>query len=196
MKLTFGAALLTASMLAAPAFAQITVIPMPPAPTPTATGPAVGPNTPVTPLTSADTKFVRAQLEGNLAEIQMAQLALQKSQDQNIRNFAQKMITDHTAANGTLTPIAQRHDIAMPTTLDPAHQEMLDRLSRLNGVAFDVAYINGMIRAHSEVIKQLDHQTINGRSTTINVWVANTRPVVMQHLQIAQEIKAELPRTG
>jgi putative membrane protein len=196
MRLTFSAALLTASMLAAPAFAQVTIIPMPPAPAPTATGPAMPTAIPATPLTASDTRFVEAQLEGNLAEIDMAKLAIQRSQDQNIRNFAQKMITDHTAANGTLMPIAQGQEIAMPTALSPAHQAMLEQLSNLNGVAFDTTYINMMIQAHGETLAAMNSQLTKGQSQVINVWVQNTRPVVQQHLQIAEQIKANLPRTG
>jgi putative membrane protein len=196
MRLSFAAGLLAASMLAAPAFAQSTIIPMPPAPAPTATGPQLPTAIPATPLTGADTKFVSAQLEGNMAEIQMAQLALQKSQDQNIRNFAQKMITDHTASQQMLMPIAQSQEIGVPTTLTPEHQAMLDHLSTLSGLAFDTAYINGMIQAHGEDLAQLNNQLVNGHSQVINVWVANTRPVVMQHEQIAEQIKAELPRAG
>jgi putative membrane protein len=131
-----------------------------------------------------------------MAEIQMAQLALQKSQDQNIRNFAQKMITDHTASQQMLMPIAQSQEIGVPTTLTPEHQAMLDHLSTLSGLAFDTAYINGMIQAHGEDLAQLNNQLVNGHSQVINVWVANTRPVVMQHEQIAEQIKAELPRAG
>ncbi len=196
MRLSFSAALLAASVLAAPAFAQITMIPMPPAPAPTATGPQMPTAIPATPLTASDTRFVQTQLENNLAEIDMAQVALQRSQDQNVRNFAQKMITDHTAANGTLMPIAQGQEIGMPTAVSPKHQQMLDQLSQLNGVAFDTNYINMMIAGHEEVLGQMNEQLTNGQSQVINVWVQNTRPVVIQHEQIAEQIKANLPRTG
>jgi putative membrane protein len=196
MRLSFSAALLAASMLAAPAFAQTTIIPMPPAPAPTATGPQIPTAIPATPLTAADTRFVEAQLEGNLAEIDMAKLAIQRSQDQNIRNFAQKMITDHTAANGTLMPIAQGQEIGMPTAVSPQHQAIMDKLSQMSGVAFDTAYINMMIQAHGETLAAMNNQLTNGQSQVLNVWVQNTRPVVMQHEQIAEQIKAELPRAG
>jgi len=196
MKTTFAAALLSASMLAAPAFAQITTVPMPAAPAAGATGPALATGIPATPLTSGDTKFVSMQLEGNMAEIKLAQLALKQSQDQNVRNFAQKMITDHTQAYQTLLPMAQRQNIAEPTTLTPRQQEMFERLSKLDGVAFDVTYTNDMIRMHEMTIKALNDELTHGQSQWLNTWVQNTRPVVQQHLALAQQLKAELPRTG
>jgi len=197
MKTSFAAVLLTASMLAAPAFAQITIVPMPPAPPPTASGPPMAaPGAPVAPMTAADAQFVQAQLEGNMAEIQAGQLALQRSQDQNVRNFAQKMITDHGAANATLMVIAQRQGIPVPATLDSRHQQMLDMLSTLNGIAFDTRYIDGMILMHDATIQELDNQLVTGQSQILNVWVQNTRPVVLQHEALAHQIRVELPRTG
>jgi putative membrane protein len=196
MRTSFAASLLAASVLAAPAFAQTTIIPMPPAPQPMVSGPAPATGIPQTPLTSADTKFVEGQLAGNMAEIQLAKLALQKSQDQNIRNYAQKMIADHTVANETLMQISNRQEIPPPTALTPDDQMVLDHLKTLNGVAFDTAYINDMIAMHDQTIKKMNDQLTGGQSQMINVWVQNTRPVVMQHEQIAQEIKNELPRAG
>jgi putative membrane protein len=191
MKTPFGAALLAASVLAAPAFAQT----MPPAPPPTATAPAVIPGAPVPPLTSRDTRFVQTALEGNMAEIQAAQLALQHSQDQAVRDFAQKMITDHTAAQQTLMPIAQRHGIPAPAAPTPRDQAMMARLSRLNGLAFDRAYVNAMVREHGMMVKDMNDQLSNGQDQQINAWVQNTRPTVLQHYQIAEQLQAELPRT-
>ncbi len=196
MKTTFAAALLSASMLAAPAFAQLTVIPMPPAPQPNVSGPPMATGIPDTPFTASDTKFVADQLEGNLAEVKFAQLALQNSQDQNIRNYAQKMINDHNAAYQSLAPIAQRHNIDATAGLTTHQQSMYDRLSKLTGLAFDVTYTNDMLSMHEMTLKELNDQLIHGQSQIINVWVQNTRPTVQQHLVIAQQIKAELPRTG
>ena len=196
MRTTFAAALLTASVLAAPAFAQTTIIPMPPAPQPTAKGPPMATGIPATPLTNADARFVRETLEANLAEIKIAQLALTHSQDKNVQDFAQKMYSDHTAANETLMQIASRHNIAMPTVLTARDQAVLDRLSQLNGLAFDHAYIDTMMRAHNAMLAAFNHQLHAGHDAVINVWVQNARPVVIQHEQLAQEINNVLPRAG
>lgn len=195
-KSSFAAVLLSASVLAAPAFAQITRIPMPAAPQPIASGPPLATGIPQTPLTANDTAFVQSQLDDNVAEIKLAQLALQKSQDQNVRNYAQKLITDHAAANQTLMPIAASHGIQPSPTLSPAAQTMYDKLSTLDGIAFDTIYIDAMIREHDVAIKALDTQQTAGQNQQLNVWVQNARPVMLQHDEIAQHIRANLPRTG
>jgi putative membrane protein len=196
VKISHAALFLASAMFVTPAVAQITIIPMPPAPQPIAVGPPLATGIPQTPLTSVDAQFVQGQLDGNMAEIKLAQLALNKSQDQNIRNFAQKMIVDHTAANATLMPIASSYGLRPADTLSPVDQGMYDRLAALNGVAFDTIFIDGMITGHKATIAQLDSQITHGQNQQINVWVQNTRPVVAQHEMVAEQIKAVLPRTG
>jgi len=195
MKTSFLTALLAASILAEPAFAQSQPT-MPPAPPPTVGAPALVPGAPVAPLTSVDTQFVQNQIEDNMAEFQAGQLALQHSQNQDVRSFAQKMITDHTYAQDTLAPIAQAHHIQSPGTLSEQHQDMLGQLASLDGPAFDRAYVDDMIRAHAVMVDVLNAQLVHGQDQHINAWVQNTRPIVLQHSEIAQQLLASLPRTG
>ncbi len=54
---------------------------------------------------NADHKFLMMAAQGNLAEIQMAQLAKQKSQNNQIQNYAQRLIEDHTTANNQVMQI-------------------------------------------------------------------------------------------
>jgi putative membrane protein len=195
MKTSFLTALLAASILAEPALAQSPPT-MAPAPPPTVAAPAVLPGAPVAPLTSVDAQFVQSQIEDNTAQYQAGQLALQQSQNQDVRNFAEKMITDHTYAQDTLAPIAQSHHMQSTATLSEQHRAMLGQLAKLSGPAFDRAYVDDMIRAHALMVEELNAQLIHGQDQHINAWVQNTRPIVLQHSEIAQQLLASLPRTG
>ncbi len=195
MKSAIHTALLAASILAEPAFAQAppTTAPAPP---PTATAPAMVPGAPVAPLTTGDDQFVVAQLDGNTAEIQAGQLALKNSHNQDVRQFAEKMITDHSYAQSTLEQIAGVHHIQIPTMLTEQDRNMLDRLAKLEGSAFDRAYVGDMVRAHAMMVEQLNAQLVHGEDQHINAWVQNTRPIALQHSEIAQQLQASLRRTG
>ena len=195
MKSAVYAAMLAASILAEPAFGQAppTTAPAPP---PTVTAPAIVPGAPVAPLTTGDEQFMMAQLEGNMAEIQVAQLALQNGHNQAVRQFAEKMITDHSYAQKTLDQIAAVHHMQLPTVLTEQDRAILERLSQLDGPAFGRAYADSMVRAHAMMVEQLDAQLVHGQDQHINAWVQNTRPIVLQHSEIAQQLQASLPRTG
>ncbi|HEY6457409.1 MAG TPA: DUF4142 domain-containing protein, partial [Steroidobacteraceae bacterium] len=123
MKSSIYVALLAASI--EPAFGQAPPT-TGPAPPPTVTAPAVVPGAPVAPLTTGDEQFVMVQLEGNMAEVQAGQLALKNSHNQNVRQFAEKMITDHSYALKTLDQIAGAHHMQLPTMLTEQDRAMLE----------------------------------------------------------------------
>ena len=196
MKPSFWVVLLTTSVAPGLALAQSSPAVTTPAPAPGVTAPAVVPGAPVAPLSDADTQFVLVQTENNMAEFQAAQLALQHSQNQSVRDFAGKIITDHTYAQNTLTSIAQLHHLQNPPALTPEHQQMLAQLAQLDGPAFDRAYVDSIARVQTVMLGEFNNQLANGWDQRISAWVQNTRPAIMQHLQISQQLLADLPRTG
>jgi putative membrane protein len=195
---SFWVALWTASVSVSPGLvlAQAPPATNVPAPPPTVTAPAVLPGAPIAPLTDSDTQFVLAQTENNIAEFQAAQLALQRSQNQSVRDFAGKMITDHTYLQDTLASIAQMHHLQTPAVLTEQHRQMLGQLAQLNGAPFDRAYVDSIVRAHAIMIEELNYQLVHGWDQHISAWVQNTRPIILQHSEIAQQLLASLPRSA
>ena len=179
------------------AFAQLlppTNVPAPPAPTVTA--PAIVPGAPVAALTERDAQFIAAQLENIMAEMMVAQRALQRSQDPNVRGYAQKMITDYTYAHSTLEPIASMHHIQPPNTLSDPHRDLLDRLNQLNGLAFDREYMNGMVNGKALEINEFNTELPLVVDAHVSAWTQNTRPMLLQHHEIARQLLTSLPSTG
>jgi len=154
------------------------------------------PGSPIAPLTDADTQFVFVQTENNTAEFQAAQLALQHSRNQSVRDFAGKLLTDHTYAQDGLTSIAQMHHLQVPANVTEQHRRMLAQLALLDGPAFDRAYVDSIVRAHAVVIEELNRQLVGGLDQHISAWVQNTRPMMLQHSEIAQQLLASLPPAG
>ena len=192
---SFAAALAIAS-LAGGALAQSPPVTNVPAPSPTVTAPAVVPGAPVAALTDRDAQFIAEQLEDNVAEVLAAQRALEHSQNPDVRSFAQKMITDHSYAQNTLGPIASIHHIQLPTTLSDPHREMLDRLSQLYGPAFDREYVNSMVNGHALTILEFNTELPVVVDAQVSAWAQNTRPMLLQHHQIAQQLLGSLPPAG
>ncbi|HEY2616761.1 MAG TPA: DUF4142 domain-containing protein [Acetobacteraceae bacterium] len=177
------------------AFAQSPPATNVPAPPPTVTAPAVVPGAPVAALTQRDAEFIGAQLESNMAQVMAAQRALEHSQNPNVRGFAQKMITDHNYAQSTLEPIASMHRVPAPA-LSGLHREMLDRLSQLSGPAFDRAYVNSMVNEHALEITEFNTELPVVVDAHVSAWVQNTRPMLLQHEEIAQQLLVSLPGAG
>ena len=189
-------AALALTVLAGAAVAQSPPATNVPAPPPTITAPAVVPGAPVAALSARDAGFIAAQLESNMAVVLAAQRALEHSQNASVRGFAQKMITDHNYAQSTLEPIASMHHIQPPPTLSDPHRTMLDRLSQLSGPAFDREYVNSMVNEHALEISAFNTELPVVVNAHISAWVQNTRPMLLQHHEIGQQLLISLPRTG
>ena len=56
---------------------------------------------------AADKAFVKKAMEGSMAEVQMGQLALEKSSDDQVKQFAQRMVDDHGKMLDQMKPAAQ-----------------------------------------------------------------------------------------
>jgi predicted outer membrane protein len=120
-------------------------------------------------------QFLSRAMEMNTAEIRMAELAVDKTQNPNIKTFAQMVIRDHNQAlarlrnlrdNRLASSVAGKTDIDQKTTksiadvtLTPQDQQTLDRLSKLSGADFDREFMNTMIQDHREAIRVLEAQS-------------------------------------
>jgi len=91
----------------------------------------------------------------NLAEVQLGKMASEKASNSDVKAFGQMMVQDHTQANNELKQIASQLKVQPTTQLDQKHKDLSDKLSKLNGAAFDREYINAMVMGHEEVLGKL-----------------------------------------
>jgi putative membrane protein len=165
-----GSSVLALSLLAVPAFAQDLA--------PMASAPSTQPS-------HADQHFVQSTIQGNLAEIALSKLALQRSQQVDVQSFAQRMVNDHTTANDALVQLAQKDGIHQPEAVDAMHARLAARLAGLNGSSFDRAYIGAMVHDHDAAVKAFDHEIDKGQNAEIVQWAKVTLPTIQQHDQMA-----------
>src|SRR3954447_24533222 len=97
-------------------------------------------------------------------EIQSAQLALQMSQNQAVRNFANMLIADHTRSTQMVIAAAQSAGITpAPPAILPQHQALLDQLRASgSGPAFDQAFKNIQIQAHQQGLQLHQNYAASG----------------------------------
>ena len=71
-----------------------------------------------------DQVFVTKTLEASRADVEMAELALKKTTDPKVRDFAEKVMRDHSAAQAQLAQSATREGVEQPKTIDARHAAM------------------------------------------------------------------------
>lgn len=145
-------------------------------------------------LTTGDTTFATKAAQGGIAEVQTAQLAQQRSSNQDVKNFAQRMIDDHTKANDELKSIAEKDGLTLPTAMDAKQQATYDRLSKLNGAQFDRQYITDEIADHRNDINEFQHEASSGSNPQVKDWAQKTLPTLREHLSLAEKTQANVKK--
>src|SRR5215217_4812402 len=95
-------------------------------------------------------KFITKAIEGNLAEVQLGQLAEQKGASDGLRNFGQQLVADHTAANQRATAVAGQMGVTPPSEPSKQHKAVYDRMATLAGDAFDRQFVKHMVDDHKK----------------------------------------------
>jgi putative membrane protein len=140
----------------------------------------------------ADRNFARAAAAGGLAEVQLGQLANQKGQSPEARQFGQRMVDDHSKANTELKELAAAANIPLPNAPDAENQAMRERLDKVQGNAFDRDYIRGQITAHQETVQLFEYEIGSGQDSQLKTFASKALPGLMHHLEMAQNIDARL----
>ena len=144
----------------------------------------------------ADRKFVTEAAIGGMAEVRLGQIAAQKAMDDEVKQFGQRMVDDHSRANGELKQIASRKGLTLPTELDPIHLEIVDRLSNLAGPDFDRAYMGEMVKDHTRDVSDFERASIVAQDADVKSFAGKTLPTLREHLEMAQALHSRVSATS
>jgi putative membrane protein len=137
-------------------------------------------------LNNADRSFIEQAASGGMAEIQAAQLAQQRSNSPQVKQFANRVIADHTQANSELQQIAQDQNVTLPEQPSAKDASAYRRLIGLTGTAFDQAYAQAEVSDHQQDIALFRKEAQSGQDPTVKSFAQKTLPLLVQHLQLAQ----------
>jgi len=140
----------------------------------------------------SDSSFVTKAAVGGLAEVKLGTLATQKALNSDVKSFGQQMVDDHGKANDELKQLASSKGVTLPTSLDAKHQATYDKLSKLDGAAFDRAYVQEMVADHQEDVSEFRKESQSGSDSDVKAWAAKTLPTLEHHLQMIQSIHGKM----
>ena len=135
-----------------------------------------------------DKEFVKKAMEGNMAEVQMGQLALQKSSDDQVKQFAQRMVDDHGKMLDQLKPAAQAMGVKVPDGPSKGAMKNMDKMKGLSGDAFDQAYIKDMVKDHKKDSSEFKQEAQSTQNPQLKQLVTEASQTIDSHLQQIQQI--------
>ena len=145
-------------------------------------------------LSSSDKKFIMETGQGGMMEVELAKLAVEKASNEEVKQYAQRLVDDHTKANDELTQLASQKGVMIPHD-EKAMMKGKDKLSKLSGAEFDREFMSMMIKDHAKEVKEFEDVSNKAKDTDVKGWAAKTLPTLREHLQMARDINSKVAMT-
>jgi putative membrane protein len=137
----------------------------------------------------ADRSFVRAAVEGGIAEIKLGELAAQKG-GADVKPVAQKLADDHAAINKSLSVVADSLGVFLPKKLNKDDQAEFDKLSGLSGKDFDAEYVTYIFKAHLKDMHAFFSEAEAATDPDLATATANAMKTMHDHMGLLTKLAA------
>jgi len=152
--------------------------------------PAAGQQSSSSALSAADRTFLTQTAENGEAEIHLGKLAQSKGMDAQVKAFGARMQADHGKAGAELRNLAGQKGVALPKDPGP-HAAMQSKFEKLEGAAFDRAYMTAMVEDHTKAVKSFE-TAANSADADVKAFATKTLPTIREHLSMAQATQKAL----
>jgi putative membrane protein len=149
-----------------------------------------------TSVPGADKKFAMTVAQTDLAEIQVSNLALQKSNNDDVKKLAQKLIDDHTKTSDAMKQIASQKGLTLPTEPDAKHKALATKLEGESGAQFDKDFISANSADHHKVVKEFQKEANSGKDPEIKGFASQFLPAIQEHTTMIDDLKGKAGGSG
>ena len=137
-------------------------------------------------------QFVNQVAAENLMEVRLGQAAQQRAVNPSVKQFAQRMVIDHTSMQKQWMAAAKKNGIDFKAEMSSRHLQQSEQLRTLTGTAFDQAYMGLMIQNHQENVSTFQAQRNAGHPGDIRQLIDVGLPMLQEHLSTAQQINSQV----
>ena len=147
-----------------------------------------------------DAQIASIVVTANQVDIDAGKLATTKAHANEVKAFAQQMITDHTGVNKQATELVTKLKVKpeendTSKSLKKGGDDNLAKLKNLKGAEFDRAYIDHEVTYHQAVIDALDKTLVpNAKNEELKALLIKVRPAFVAHLEHAKGLQAKMGR--
>ena len=140
-------------------------------------------------------QFVDRLIVGDSIEIAMAQLAVERTQNPAVKDFANTLITDHRTALDSLRALSTKPDVGREQVAGEVESAgVLGQLRTMPADStFDRAFIDAQIASHERAIDLVKKTRPTVSSSEVQQLVDKTLPILEQHLAAAKAVSAQIP---
>jgi putative membrane protein len=141
---------------------------------------------------TADHTFLEAAAQGGQAEVALAKYASEHAQNSKVKSYASTLESDHSRNNKELEDLAGRKTLHLTTSPTATQRATQTRLEKLQGAAFDRAYITEMVHDHQKDVAEFEKVARTASDPDVKAFAEQTLPTLKAHLTHALELQKEI----
>lgn len=154
-------------------------------------------NNSATSLSAHDKQFLETLAKGSEGEVALANVVVQKTSNSQVKDFAERMIHDHSMLDAQAKKVFAKFGLQPPSPMTPGQQQLKAQLEKESGKQLDDTYMAAQVKEHekdlSAVTPEAEHgEKLQPSDPTVTELAEEARPVIQQHLQLAQAIAKEI----
>ena len=142
----------------------------------------------------ASQTFLMKAIEGNLAEVQMGELAQKNGQSAEVKSYGQMLQQDHSAANQKALAVAKNLGVNVPSAPSPKQKADYDKMAKAQGAAFDKAFAEHMVMDHKKDISE--YKRAANKNDEAGQYAKESLPVLEKHLQTAESLQKNAAKSA
>ena len=139
-----------------------------------------------------DASFLQDAARGSIREVELSRAALTRSEDPKVKEFAQKMIDEHTRLNQELKSFATARAVVLPDQAGAEDRQQVDKLSSLSGKSFDLEFAARMVADHQKAAEDFRARSTSASDPEVRQFAAKHLPMLEEHLGRARDIQKSL----
>jgi len=143
-------------------------------------------------VSESEQNFMMKAAQANLVEIKAARIALEKSDNSDVKDYANMIKNDHTSALEDLADVMKDQNVQQSKTIDSDTQQDIDRMSNLSGGEFDREFVNMMVSDHEKAIELFRDQQSSAQNRDVKNYVDQALPKLEMHLDKALRLQTKL----
>ncbi len=141
-----------------------------------------------------DWLFAEAAALGGMAELQLSEVGIQRSNCDELKTFSKEMIEAHSKMNQELTTLAAQKRVALPRVLDARAQFCAQSLSGLTGDHFDHCYAKAQLHAHEAALVAFEAEAERGQDADMKAFAKRNISHIKEHLHKIKPILEKMEK--
>lgn len=139
-----------------------------------------------------DAALLRESMQENYREMKMAELALRKSANSEVKKIAEMLKSDHAATEKNIMSLAAQKSVALASPDSMPVLKDIDDMGKENAIAFDKEWCEEMSEAHEKKIKKFDRVSSTVMDADLRNWVNDMIPTLKKHYDELEACRKKL----